>query len=202
MNFLVALRVPRLMPHESDFVDESRHVRAYEALMDPLAVIMVHHVLLEMRFVTEDLPAVRTGDFIHHVSVADVILEDALRWISFVASVAGEHFRDLRVLQLDVPTAVAKRMKMMLLMEENNKKNRNRGWNLPDGRVSLAAELTHDVRLFPRRFHVVGGENVFLRLFLRLVEHLVNGELVNGCESLSGSENKVEGSFKHEFLTF
>lgn len=122
MNFLVALRVPRLMPHESDFVDESRHVRAYEALMDPLAVIMVHHVLLEMRFVAEDLPAVRAGDFVHHVSVADVILEDALRWISFVASVAGEHFRDLRVFQLDVPTAVAKRMKVMLMMEENNKK--------------------------------------------------------------------------------
>lgn len=65
-------------------------------------------MLLKMSIVSEDFPAECARDFIYNVSVAEVILEYALRWIIFVADIAIEDFSDFCVLQLDVSSAVSK----------------------------------------------------------------------------------------------
>lgn len=78
----------RQMSKESNLVDESRLLWTHVALVDFLAFVVVNEMLFEVSFITKDFPAKRASDFIDHVSVAEVILEDALRRIAFVANVA------------------------------------------------------------------------------------------------------------------
>jgi hypothetical protein len=97
------------MPLKTRFVDEPWLIWTDEALVDLLAVIVIDHVLLQMRLVAEDFPAERAGNFVDDVSVPEVIFEDALRGIGLVADVTAEDFFDLHVLQPHVSTAIAHR---------------------------------------------------------------------------------------------
>lgn len=82
----------RLVPQQADFVDEPRLLGADEALVDLLAFIMIHHVLLQVRFVAKYFPAERARYFVNDMSVSDVIFENAFRGVIFVAGNARVKF--------------------------------------------------------------------------------------------------------------
>lgn len=96
----------RLMPHQSSFIDESWLSWAKKAFVNLLALIVVHHVLLEMCFVAEDFSAERAWNFIDDVRVSDVIFQHTLGGVVFVAYVTRVNFSDLRVFQFDVSSDV------------------------------------------------------------------------------------------------
>lgn len=75
INFLFVVCMSRLMPHESNFVDEPWLIWANEAFMDFFGVVVIDHVLLEMSFVAKDFPTESTSDFIDDVRVPEVIFE-------------------------------------------------------------------------------------------------------------------------------
>lgn len=106
INLLIVIRMPRLMPSQSDFVDETRLLRTDQAFVDLLAVVMVNHVFLEMRFVAKDFSTERASNFVDDVSVAEMIFQDAFRRIVLVANVAGKQLGDDRVLQFDMTAAI------------------------------------------------------------------------------------------------
>lgn len=75
MNFLFVGCMPRLMTNESNLVDETGLVGTDETFVDLFAVVVINHVLLEVRLVAENLPAECARDFTDNVSVAKMIFE-------------------------------------------------------------------------------------------------------------------------------
>lgn len=75
MNFLFVGCMPSLMTNESNLVDEPGLVGTDEAFVDLLAVVVINHVLLEVRLVAKNLSAECARDFTDHVSVAKMIFE-------------------------------------------------------------------------------------------------------------------------------
>lgn len=106
IDFIV-VRMTSLMSHQSNLVDESWRVRADEAFMDFLTVVMVDHVLLEVSLVSKDFPAESAGHFIDDMSVAKVIFHDTFCRVILVANVAGKKLSQFGMFQLDVSPAVA-----------------------------------------------------------------------------------------------
>lgn len=77
VNFLLVVDVSRLMSLKSDFVDESWLIGANCALVNFLAIVVVNHVFLQMRFVPENLVADDACDFVHDMRVSEVIFKNA-----------------------------------------------------------------------------------------------------------------------------
>lgn len=169
INLLIVIRMPRLMPSQSDFVDETRLLRTDQAFVDLLAVVMVNHVFLEMRFVAKDFSTERASNFVDDVRVAEMIFQDAFRRIVLVANVAGKQLGDDRVLQFDMTAAITLIQKRSL-----NYQLKYAFVLLPNSCVNFSAELAYDIGFPFHSFFSSGRQHIWFSFLFRFMEHLVH----------------------------
>jgi hypothetical protein len=94
------------MSDKTNFVDESRLLRANQAFVNLLTFVVIYHVLLQVSLVAKNLSTECARNFVYDMSVPYVVLEYTVGGIIFVANITRENFFQFSVLQFDVSTTV------------------------------------------------------------------------------------------------